>query len=213
MPTGDARVEFYAGDTLLGRPVAAKDRRSFRLPLDEARIDTTADLRVVAGGRRLDAAAPAARPARLAARAQPPTPLPANKVDAGVPVPYRASSGEYTLKSVRLPGCPAPVEMRATVVGPAGAPGKRPLALFLHGRHYTCFNAAGDTDGEWPCKPGGQPVPSHQGYLRAQKHLASQGYVTLSIAANGINGQDHLAEDGGGCSYPSRAPTRSCPEW
>ncbi|MEN8652097.1 hypothetical protein ABCR94_16155 [Streptomyces sp. 21So2-11] len=167
VPMGNARVEFYAGDTLLGRPLAAKDGRSFRLALDDARIDTTEDLRVLAGGRRLDAAASPAPPPRRAAPAQPSTPLPANKVDPGVQGPYRSIKGEYALKSVRLPGFPAPVEMRATVVGPVGAPGKRPLALFLHGRHYTCFDAAGDIDIAWPCRPGTQPVPSHQGYLRS----------------------------------------------
>src|SRR3954463_14312003 len=36
VPMGDARVEFYAGDQLLGRPVAAKDGRTYRLPLEEA---------------------------------------------------------------------------------------------------------------------------------------------------------------------------------
>ncbi|CAM5676472.1 hypothetical protein SALBM135S_09177 [Streptomyces alboniger] len=40
-------------------------------------------------------------------------------------------------------------------------------------------------------------MPSHAGYRTAQELLASQGYVTVSIAANGINGQDDLAEDGG----------------
>ncbi|HET6859736.1 MAG TPA: hypothetical protein VFH94_21930 [Streptomyces sp.] len=196
VPMGDARVEFYAGETLLGRPSAAEDGRSFRLALNGARIDETADLRVLAGGRRLDAAAPAAPP-RRAAPVRPPTALPANKVDPGVPGSYRTVRGEYALKSARLPGFKAPVEMRATVVGPVGAAGKRPLALFLHGRHYTCFNAAGDTDMVWPCPRGTRPVPSHQGYLKAQRLLASQGYVTVSIAANGINGQDHVAEDGG----------------
>lgn len=71
-------------------------------------------------------------------------------------------------------------------------------ALFLHGRHVTCFTPGKDAvTGFWPCKPGARPVPSRQGYLTAQNLLASQGYVTISIAANGIGGQGHLAEDGG----------------
>ena len=40
-------------------------------------------------------------------------------------------------------------------------------------------------------------MPSYRGYLQAQQLLASQGYVTVSISANGINGQDYLDEDGG----------------
>ncbi|WP_030777555.1 alpha/beta hydrolase family protein [Streptomyces sp. NRRL S-920] len=197
VPMGDARVEFYSGDRLLGRPDAARDRRSFRLPLNGARLGAVKKLRVVAGGRRLDEAGSGAVPSTP--RPVAPTALPpANDIDPGKAGSYRTVSGAYTLKSERLPGFPEPVEMRAHVVGPADAPGKRPLALFLHGRHYTCYGGGEDAEGGgWPCKAGTKPVPSQDGYKRAQKLLASQGYVTVSIAANGINGQDHLAEDGG----------------
>lgn len=199
VPMGDARVEFYSGDRLLGRPVAARDGRSFRLPLRGARIGPARQLKVLAAGRRLDGAASGAesRGPRPGPAVRPEASLPANPVDPGVPGRYRTVTGSYTLKSVRLPGFPEPVEMKAKVVGPADAPGKRPLALFLHGRHYTCFGPDGEEAMNWPCASGLKPVPSHQGYQRAQKLLASQGYVTVSIAANGINGQDHLAEDGG----------------
>ncbi|MFH9725407.1 alpha/beta hydrolase family protein [Streptomyces sp. NPDC017254] len=200
VPMGDARVEFHAGDRLLGRPVAQQDGRTFRLPLGDVRLEEGTQLRVTAAGRALDTAG-AARSARLTPvdpAARPEAPLPVNGVDPGVPGRYRTVSGEYTLKSVRLPGFPEPVEMRAAVVGPADAPGKRPVALFLHGRHTTCYTpGTEDMGGEWPCPAGTKPIPSHQGYLRAQRLLASQGYVTLSISANGINGQDHRAEDGG----------------
>ncbi|WJV50190.1 alpha/beta hydrolase family protein [Streptomyces flavofungini] len=198
VPMGDSRVEFYSGDRLLGVPVPHDDQRTFRLRLDDTRVGPAAELRAQAGGRRLDEAAKEApRVSPPAASAEESAPLPANRVDPGVPGKYRTVSGEYTQKSVRLPGFRAPVEMRGTVVGPVDAPGKRPLALFLHGRHYTCYNARGDQDGGWPCKGGMKPVPSHRGYLHDQKLLASQGYVTVSIAANGINGQDDVAEDGG----------------
>ncbi|WP_406054501.1 hypothetical protein OG462_04025 [Streptomyces sp. NBC_01077] len=200
VPMGDARVEFHAGDRLLGHPVAQRDGRSFRLPLRDVQLAEGTRLRVTAGGRRLDAAGPArsARIAPLAPSARTEAPLPANRVDPGVPGRYRTVSGEYDLKSVRLPGFPEPVEMRATVVGPADAPGKRPVALFLHGRHGTCYTpGTEDVTGDWPCAAGSKPIPSHQGYLRAQRLLASQGYVTLSISANGINGQDYRADDGG----------------
>ncbi|WP_447035256.1 alpha/beta hydrolase family protein [Streptomyces sp. DSM 118878] len=196
VPMGDARVEFYAGDRLLGRPSATRDRRSFRLPLNGEGIGPAQKLRVLAGGRRLDAAGPA--PRTRAPRAASPAALPpANAVDPGKKGRYRTTGGEYTLKSVKLPGLPEPVEMRADVIGPVNAPGKRPLALFLHGRHYTCYGTGDGQGGGWPCGRGTKPVPSHAGYHKAQELLASQGYVTVSIAANGINGQDDLAEDGG----------------
>ncbi|GAA3507334.1 hypothetical protein [Streptomyces showdoensis] len=197
---GDARVEFRVGDRLLGLPEPQKDGRTFRLPLGDLRIDENTDLRVTAGGRRLDAAAPARsahnRPSAPAARPQ--AQLPANPVDPGKAGPYRTSSGEYTLNSVALPGFPKPVEMQAVVVGPTNAPGKRPVALFLHGRHGTCYKpGTEDVTGDWPCAPGTKQIPSHLGYLNAQKLLASQGFVTVSISANGINGQDWQAEDAG----------------
>ncbi|MYY84068.1 hypothetical protein GT044_22850, partial [Streptomyces sp. SID335] len=47
VPMGDARVEFHAGDRLLGRPVAARDGRSFRLPLRGARIGSGRELKVL----------------------------------------------------------------------------------------------------------------------------------------------------------------------
>ncbi|MCS0635166.1 hypothetical protein NX801_05740 [Streptomyces sp. LP05-1] len=196
---GDARVEFRAGEKLLGRPVPEKDGRTFRLPLNGTRVGPDTDVRALAGGRRLDAEEDGGR-ARSPHRAPVPRPaaeLPANPVDPGTPGRYRTVRGEYDLKSIRVPGLAAPVEMRATVVGPANAPGTRPLALFLHGRHTTCYGGDDGAAGAWPCPAGTKPVPSEKGYLDAQKLLASQGYVTVSIAANGINGQDGDLDDGG----------------
>ncbi|WP_369262638.1 hypothetical protein [Streptomyces sp. R35] len=201
VPMGDARVEFHADGRLLGAPKASKDGRTFRLALNEA--TPLKELQVLAGGRRLDAPADnntgEGRKNSLAA-AQPPAQLPANSVDPGKPGSYRTATGEYDLDPVKLPGFAQPVEMRAVVVAPTGATGKRPLALFLHGRHTTCFKPGGSEDdvtGQWPCPAGKKSIPSYKGYLKDQKLLASQGYVTVSISANGINGQDGDAEDGG----------------
>ncbi|MGW0944909.1 alpha/beta hydrolase family protein [Streptomyces sp. NPDC002623] len=208
VPMGDARVEFHAGDRLLGVPKAGKDGHTFRLPLADAGDAQLKDLQVRASGRRLDAPADnsAAGEQRSRKSGQPPasTPqapaqAPANSVDPGKPGSYRTATGEYDLAPVRLPGYAEPVEMQAVVVAPKGATGKRPLALFLHGRHSTCYKpgAEDDVSGEWPCPAGTKEIPSYKGYLKDQQLLASQGYVTVSISANGINGQDYLAEDAG----------------
>ncbi|WP_329267452.1 alpha/beta hydrolase family protein [Streptomyces sp. NBC_01451] len=205
VPMGDARVEFYAGDRLLGRPLATKDGRTFRLPLEEALkvsglkgAKAFTDLQVHAGGRRLDAAARAEVPDGRRAPVAPPALGPANPVDPGKPGSYRTVSGEYTLDPVKLPGMPVPVEMKAVVVAPTGTTGRRPLALFLHGRHSTCYKpGTSDVSGDWPCPAGEKQIPSYRGYLRDQKLLASQGYVTVSISANGINAQDSPIEDAG----------------
>ncbi|MFH8798446.1 alpha/beta hydrolase family protein [Streptomyces sp. NPDC017936] len=201
VPMGDARVEFHAGNRLLGVPGAAEDGRTFRLPLEDVGAAPLDDLRVLAGGRRLDAPAGDSGAGRRRSTApQPSAPAPVNAVDPGRPGAYRTVTGEYDLAPVKLPGFAAPVEMRAVVVAPAGAGGKRPLALFLHGRHATCYRPGGteeDVTGEWPCPAGTEPIPSHRGYLRDQQLLASQGYVTVSVSANGVNAQDFAAEDGG----------------
>ncbi|XQE82850.1 alpha/beta hydrolase family protein [Streptomyces microflavus] len=200
VPMGDARVEFRANGELVGVPEPQDDGRTFRLPMDAVRTADLDDLQVQAAGRRLDEA-PDAGTSR---KAEPPAPklppkLPAGTVDPGKAGKYATTTGEYSLSSVRLPGLPAPVEMRGVVVAPKKAPGKRPVALFLHGRHSTCYvpGKSEETSIDWPCAKGSKPIPSHRGYLRDQKLLASQGYVTVSISANGINGQDWNAEDGG----------------
>ncbi|MEU1277819.1 hypothetical protein [Streptomyces sp. NPDC005805] len=203
IPHGDARVEFRADGDLVGVPEPGNDGRTFRLPLDAARADDLGDLknlRVEAAGRRLDEA-PGAGDRRAAKQPAPKLPpkLPAGAVDPGKAGPYATTTGEYGLPSVKLPGMKAAVEMRGLVVAPKGAPGKRPIALFLHGRHATCYVPGKGTDPtiDWPCAKGFKPIPSHKGYLRDQKLLASQGYVTVSISANGINGQDGELEDSG----------------
>lgn len=197
---GDARVQFFAGERLLGTPRPARDGLTYRLDVPTEALADPADLQVRAGGRRLDAAGVAAlSKSRTLAESTAPTAatLPAVKVDPGKPGKYKTVSGEYTLPSVKLPDFPEPVEMQAVVVAPKGATGRRPLALFLHGRHSTCYGGSDDAGGSWPCPAGTKPIPSYRGYLRAQRLLASQGYVTVSISANGINGQDFTSEDGG----------------
>ncbi|MFF5369804.1 hypothetical protein [Streptomyces sp. NPDC013187] len=198
VPMGDARVEFRTQDRLLGVPKPARDGRTFRLALDEARTGQLADLQVMAAGRRLDAAAD--DPRRSGSRVgRMPAQAPANGVDPGQPGSYRTVTGEYDLDPVRLPGYATPVEMTAQVVAPKGATGSRPLALFLHGRHDSCYKPGSEDDvtGDWPCADGYQPIPSYLGYLRDQQLLASQGYVTVSISANSINAQDSETEDAG----------------
>ncbi|MEE1938030.1 hypothetical protein V1L54_01110 [Streptomyces sp. TRM 70361] len=199
VPLTDAAVGFYSGDRLLGHPVADADGRTFRLALRQARPERLEHLEVRAGGLRLDRPGPVGgqQPRRPVPSAKPGAVLPVNSVDPGTPGEYGTVTGEYELPPVALPGFDTPVEMRAVVVAPAGAEGRRPLALFLHGRHGTCYGGEEALTGEWPCPSGAKPVPSHRGYLKDQELLASQGYVTVSVSANGVNSQDHLAKDGG----------------
>ncbi len=198
VPMTDAAVKFFANGRSLGAAAESEDRRTFRVHLSPTA--DVHDLSVDASGRRLDAPPlPFAGPTGQASSATAAR-LPAESaVDPGKAGVYETLSGEYTLPDVTLPGLPAKVEMKALVVGPKAAKGPLPMVLLLHGRHGTCYYGPAETDlaGGWPCPGTAKPVPSYRGYLQSQRLLASQGYLTVSISANGINAQDGSLADGG----------------
>ncbi|MEI6623629.1 MAG: hypothetical protein WCP28_17195, partial [Actinomycetes bacterium] len=72
----------------------------------------------------------------------------------------------------------------------AASMGKFPVVLLLHGRHSWCYAGTELTE-PWPCQPGSQQVPSYLGYRYMSDRLATQGFVVISISANGINAQDN----------------------
>ncbi|GAB3911121.1 hypothetical protein GCM10029964_116250 [Kibdelosporangium lantanae] len=192
--TGDAAVEFWADGKSLGRATSGRDHRTFSLPAGPVDPD---HLEARAGGRRLDA--PDRRPTVKRPPAAPQVLSPAGAVDPGTPGPYQTTTGEYTLDPVRLPGLDGPIEMRGVVVAPKDAHGDRPLVLLLHGRHEWCYDPKDPRKfvPDWPCPAGTLMVPSYRGYLRTQQLLASQGYVTVSISADGVNALDNVLDDAG----------------
>jgi hypothetical protein len=74
--------------------------------------------------------------------------------------------------------------------------GPYPLILVLHGNHATCGTGTAprvDVTSEYTltgsCPDGSVIVPSHAGYDYLARHLASWGYIVVSVNANrGING-------------------------
>ncbi|HYV84224.1 MAG TPA: hypothetical protein VE931_11945 [Pyrinomonadaceae bacterium] len=91
---------------------------------------------------------------------------------------------------------PGPVELRASIHYPTNLPGgPYPVILLLHGRHATCFK--GNTQLlQWPCTDNGSaPIPSFQGYDYVAEVLASNGYVVVSVSANGVNAVDNAVFD------------------
>ncbi|MFG1609539.1 hypothetical protein [Actinoplanes sp. NPDC049265] len=190
VPMGDASVEFYAGERPLGVPKAEKDRRTFRLKVAAGALTDISALQVRVDGRRLDAPRrPLTVTAKDIGKAAPAAP---NTVDPGRPGKYQTVTGEYSLGDVKLPGLTAPVEMQAVVVAPKNTYGPRPVVLFMHGRHSTCYAGPdlSEVTDDWPCAAGSKPIPSYRGFLPTQQLLGSKGYVTVSISANGINAQD-----------------------
>lgn len=120
--------------------------------------------------------------------------------DPGTPGRFGVTVSDYQGKAVPTAGMESPVEFVGHVVEPKldADAGQRPLVLFLHGRHEYCYRDASEGGiGEWPCPSGEKDVPSQLGYDYVQRVLASQGYTTVSIRANGINAQDDGLADGG----------------
>jgi hypothetical protein len=206
---GGARYEFRTGERLLGHPVQNGNRLRLRVPPSQA----LTDLSVWAGGRRIDAHAAVTRIAEAAPPAEPVLAIAA--ADPATPGPYETRRLRYALPDLVVPGIPAPVEVLAEVTAPVGGGSAMPLVLFLHGRHSTCYRGGpgGEASGDWPCPEGWRPVPSHTGYRYVADVLASQGYLVVSISANGINGQDDLFIDDGGAFARSQLVRHHLAQW
>jgi erythromycin esterase-like protein len=194
---GGARPEFRLDDAVLGFARETNEGLELVLTAEQANevLGDPNRLAVWAAGRRLDA------PTTLPLRSQPAPlrqsrTLPTDPAEVG---PYRTERLSYDLEPLELAGYPEPIEVLAEVTYPVGASGRRPLVLILHGRHHTCFSADPGEEPwlDWPCPEGWEPIPSHLGYRYLTDVLASQGYLAVSIAANGINGQDAWKFDAG----------------
>ncbi|HEX6514248.1 MAG TPA: hypothetical protein VF049_01635 [Nocardioidaceae bacterium] len=202
LPVTDAAPEVRLADETLGVPALSPDGRTLTLTVTSPAAPDTADLDVVLSGRVLDAATqpvPAEPAPSAAAEYAAPQPGRRLTIDPGRRGTHRVVSGDYRLPRMKLEGLPRRVEMIGHVERPADPDPADPLVLFLHGRHEYCYRTPGAGSGprDWPCRPGSSPVPSYLGYRYVQRLLAGQGYVTVSISANGVNAQDFRLADGG----------------
>ena len=198
LPLRDARPEFRDGDALLGYP-AQRDGR-LELALTPSAFAALGSPSAWLSGQRLDGPTPVEPIVREPLTTDPlPTRALTGKDDPGTPGPYATTIMSYELEGLAVDEFPAPLEVLAEVVAPVGAPTPMPLVLFLHGRHSTCYGLDPEpfVTGDWPCPEGLLPIPSHEGYRYVAELLASQGYLTVSISANGVNGQDGWVPDGG----------------
>jgi hypothetical protein len=124
------------------------------------------------------------------------------------PGPLAVSSGEYKLPAALDPLVLStmPTELWARVFWPRELKGARPIVFFLHGNHPTCAKAGSipgthdDANCDYTytgiCPAGMIPTPNHEGYNYAASHLASYGYVVVTVNANrGITCGDAVRGD------------------
>jgi hypothetical protein len=117
--------------------------------------------------------------------------------DPGTPGPLAVTREEYNFGDTAFQptNFPGQVELRASIHYPTNLPGgPYPVIVFLHGRHATCFKG-GSALLQWPCASGSQPILSFQGYDYVSQVLASNGYVVVSVSANGVNAADNSVND------------------
>lgn len=110
------------------------------------------------------------------------------------PGPYRTVQRGYDLgrETLEVAGRDwrlhaLPTRLAGEITAPVGAPGTRPVVVFLHGAHQSCEIAGGFfPTQDWPCRPGFVDVPSYRGYRYAAQVLASHGYVVISLDGNPV---------------------------
>ncbi|MEV6596338.1 hypothetical protein AB0M36_05650 [Actinoplanes sp. NPDC051346] len=104
--------------------------------------------------------------------------------------PAAVAVAEYNLGDKAFtdkPTWPGYSEMRAVVHYPRQLPaGKLPLIMMLHGQNSPC-DTPDDGPSDWPCPPGTKPLASYRGYDYLGDALARDGFVVVSLSANGIN--------------------------
>lgn len=123
--------------------------------------------------------------------------LQAQTPDPGTTGPLAVTREEYDYGNLAFTptGFPSAVELKASVHYPTGLPGgPYPFIIFLHGRHVTCYRGT-TTALRWPCRANETAIPSYQGYDYIAQNLASNGYIVISISANGINAFDNNVTD------------------
>lgn len=122
--------------------------------------------------------------------------------DPGDPGPYAVEKRFYDLGELAFdPDSFAyDVELIANVHFPDyPTAGPFPMVMLMHGRHSTCYRTSNPsfTQLNWPCPTGYESIESFIGYDYLAEHLASHGFLVVSISANAINADDASHPDRG----------------
>jgi dienelactone hydrolase len=198
LPVRDAAPELAVDGISLGAARESPDGETLTLVTTDPRAAKAASVQVAWNGE-----VPAAAPTPSGRAGTHPAPAPEQRkslsVDPATPGKYAVRTASYDLgdTAVALSGIGGrPAEIRADVYLPDTV-GRRPLVLFLHGRHSACYNPTTreTSNTQWPCPEGQRPIDSYTGYEGPARVLASHGYVVVSISANGVNATDNPFSD------------------
>lgn len=113
---------------------------------------------------------------------------------------YSVQSKEYNLGDQAFSPIdfPIDVEVKGSIHYPIESYAfNRPVIVLMHGRHGTCKLTNNKEIIAWPCTAEQAEIPSFRGYNYLAEHLASWGFVVVSVSANGISARDNMVEDGG----------------
>jgi hypothetical protein len=117
--------------------------------------------------------------------------------DPGTTGPFAVTREEYDYGDLAFQpsNFPSAVELKASIHHPTDLTGGPfPVVVFLHGRHATCYRGT-TASLRWPCLSNQTAIPSYQGYDYVAQVLASNGYIVVSVSANGINAFDNNVTD------------------
>lgn len=122
--------------------------------------------------------------------------------DPGLTGPFAVTKAYYNYGDLayKPAGFPDSVEVAGSVHYPTGlAGGPYPVLLFMHGRHSTAYETAdpSNSTSDWPPPAGFQSIVSFEGYDFLAQHMASHGYIVVSISVNAINATDNGTPDSG----------------
>src|SRR5512136_2497627 len=115
-------------------------------------------------------------------------PTTASTIAPASPKAVEYNLGEATIIQERFPADSRfrnmPVRLNGVIAVPTTGKGPFPVVVILHGTHPGCPEI--DHVDRWPCDPADEQ-PNYQGFGYLAEHLATNGYVALSININAEN--------------------------
>ncbi|SEG56344.1 hypothetical protein SAMN04489712_106305 [Thermomonospora echinospora] len=196
LPVRDAVPEIAVDGRSLGPARESADGRTLTITTDDPRAARASSVQLAWNGEVPSSTGPRAKAAPAPGQQKKAEELP---VDPGEPGPYAVEKDAYDLgdTAITLAGLGGrKAEIRAVTYMPKTS-GKRPVVLFLHGRHSACYDPVTwrTSNTQWPCPEGQKPIDSHKGYDGPAEALASHGYAVVSVSANGVNAADNPYSD------------------